>query len=94
VSWNGIELDALLQPGQTLNLEFANAGENVSIETLLASDMAIYIVRRGDSMAKIARRFNAALDELLVLNQMVISEVIYPGQQIKITTTEPGNPTL
>lgn len=88
--WNSIELDSLLQPGQVLAMGIPATSEVAS--GLASQD--VYIVKRGDSMAKIARRFNARLEELLNWNQMAINEIIFPGQQIRILTTVIGLPKL
>jgi LysM repeat protein len=49
------------------------------------SGQTIYIVQRGDWLAKIARRFGTTVSELLEANpQITNASLIYPGQRIVI----------
>lgn len=84
-AWNGIELDELLQPGQVLDLSYAL--EDMAEQPILqSSDSAsLYIVRRGDSMDAISRRFGIDLQELLLWNGLGISDLIFPGQELLVT---------
>ncbi len=43
-----------------------------------------YTVKRGDSLYKIAKRFNVTVKEIMELNNLV-KDLIYPGQQLKIS---------
>ena len=43
-----------------------------------------YVVRRGDTLAKIARMYRVRLGDLLRWNSLKASQIIYPGQRIKI----------
>lgn len=83
-NWNQIALDSLLRPGQQLDLRFANADTSGNMDTLLSENKSIYLVRPGDSMAKIARAFSTNLADLLAWNNLSASEIIYPGQRIQV----------
>lgn len=87
VNWNQISLDSLLQPGQVLDFRFANTE---TIDSLLSESHTMYNVRRGDSMDRISRRVSVSLDELLLWNEMKATQVIYPGQIIRIVPPESG----
>ncbi len=81
---NGIAADALLMPGQVLDLRFAvtaSAAQPASV----SADSAKYRVRPGDTMADIAANLNLALPELLRWNGFQGNEVIYPDQLIRIS---------
>jgi LysM repeat protein len=59
----------------------------VTIPTSAITDggQTIYVVQRGDSLAKIARRFGTTVNELLEANPQIINaNLIYPGQRIVI----------
>jgi LysM repeat protein len=43
-----------------------------------------YTIQRGDSFYRIARQFDISVDELTAANGTVLSDVIYPGQTLKI----------
>jgi membrane-bound lytic murein transglycosylase D len=81
--WNNIELSGLLQPGQVLNLQFTDSATTAVVEGLSPSRQNEYSVRRGDTMATIARRFDVSLEQLLNLNNMTVDAIIYPGQLLK-----------
>ncbi|MEC9299905.1 MAG: LysM peptidoglycan-binding domain-containing protein, partial [Pseudomonadota bacterium] len=86
--WNNLSLDSLLHPGQILNFQIidsitasSDSGDNNDI-------LKYYHVRAGDSMTSIAEQFNAELDKLLKWNAITSSDVIFPGQQIKIYSSQ------
>ncbi|MCG8414215.1 MAG: LysM peptidoglycan-binding domain-containing protein, partial [Pseudomonadales bacterium] len=81
---NGLQLDALLQPGQTLDLGYAQA-LTVAAGSGQADSGRTYRVRRGDSMASIARSFSTELSDLLRWNGLSRNDLIFPGQQIVIS---------
>ena len=83
--WNSIELNELLQPGQILNLNFADSATAALAEGSPATSTNEYSVRRGDTMASIARRVGVSLEQLLSLNNIAIDTIIYPGQLLKVS---------
>lgn len=90
-AWNQIALDALLQPGQILDLSFALGDEESASTVQLSDNAAVYIVRRGDNMDAIARRFGIDLQKLLLWNGLNIGELIFPGQRLQLTAETRGN---
>lgn len=88
-SWNQINLNSILSLGQILDLGFANSDTDGGMGRLLSADKETYLVRSGDSMAKIAARFDAKLEDLLLWNSISPNDVIYPGQQIRVLLPEP-----
>jgi len=46
--------------------------------------MSVYVVQPGDSLWKIAKKYNTPLDELLELNEIENPDRIYPGQKLLI----------
>ncbi|MBM7581883.1 LysM repeat protein [Caldicoprobacter guelmensis] len=51
-----------------------------------------YIVQPGDTLYKIAQRYNIPLAELIRANQIPPPYIIYPGQRIFIPGVEPPKP--
>jgi LysM repeat protein len=45
----------------------------------------IYTVKPGDTLYSIAKRFDTTVSELINLNKITTPNVIYPGQQIKLS---------
>jgi membrane-bound lytic murein transglycosylase D len=88
-SWNQIDLNSILSLGQVLDLGFANADTDGSMDKLLSSNTETYLVRSGDSMAKIAARFDTKLEDLLLWNSITPTDLIYPGQQIRVLRPAP-----
>ena len=43
-----------------------------------------YIVKQGDSLWKISRKFNISVNELIKKNNMSIDKIIFPGKKIRI----------
>jgi membrane-bound lytic murein transglycosylase D len=80
---NQIALTQILRPGQTLDLQYATQGDPDFSQALLTEAQATYLVRSGDSMARIAKQFNLDLQDLLRWNGISINQLIYPGQTIQ-----------
>ncbi|WP_294130059.1 lytic transglycosylase [Pseudohongiella sp.] len=81
-SWNDIEINSVLRPGQRLRLE---------PDTIAAADVSNisggptplqYEVRSGDSLARIAREHGVSIDEITRWNRIGRSSVIHPGQEL------------
>jgi membrane-bound lytic murein transglycosylase D len=89
-AWNRIDLNALLQPGQVLDLQFTGSTTAAVRSSPLSESSKYYRVRPGDSMARIASRFSTDLEELLGWNAMSINDLIFPGQQIRVIPPESG----
>ena len=82
-AWNQLALNQILRPGQTLNLQYTKQGDNTRSQTVLADIQATYLVRPGDSMALIAKRFDIKLQDLLAWNGIRANDLIHPGQTIQ-----------
>jgi len=83
-SWNGIALDSMLHPGQLLilhptSLLAAAEGKNSEDERTVS-----YSVARGDSLDRIARRFNVTVGNLAAWNNLDPNALIFPGQKIRV----------
>lgn len=81
--WNGLDLNAILRPGQIINLD-PDGIADASTQQPNSVSAATYTVRRGDSMASIAARFDTDLLDLLEQNNLDAAAVIFPGQIIRI----------
>jgi spore coat assembly protein SafA len=46
--------------------------------------MTIYIVQKGDTLWKIAKRYNVTLDAIIKANNITNPDLIYPGQRLII----------
>ena len=85
-NWNGISRRKILRPGQKLNLWFADSGNKAGIRTAQPPDRdpLHYIVKKGDNLSKIAKKFSVTLKELLAWNNLRKNDTIYPKQKITV----------
>jgi len=74
---NGIRSDTL-QPGQRLTIRAASDGGSG------AAGSTVYLVRRGDTLGKIAQTQGVSLSRLLQVNGLSRRSTIYPGQRLAI----------
>lgn len=86
--WNGLGTTDTLFPGQELKL-FIPQGAKLATVSAPVHEGIIrkinYRVRRGESLAMIANRFNVALDEVKRWNQKVASQkYLQPGDRVTL----------
>ena len=78
--WNNISDPHKLRAGQTLTL-FQSPAPSVSSAK---SGTIKHIVRRGDSLWSISRRYKVKINDLMRWNDLSNNAIIQPGQSIKI----------
>ena len=84
---NDININSILQPGQELRLELlGNAPPSQEVSAAMSAKD--YEVRRGDAMIEIAARFKIRLSDLLRWNNLSSSDLIFPGQLIRVIQPE------
>lgn len=76
----------LIRPGQRITVGYAMKAVAVTSQsTEEKSNVVYYIVQRGDSLYKIAKRNKLPFAKLMALNPEVIGRrYIYPGQKIRV----------
>lgn len=75
--------------------EQSDSTENDTSDTSDKSDISdsdsttgsSYTVKKGDTLTKIAEKYNVTVDELVTYNKIINKNLIYIGEQIKIPTT-------
>jgi stage II sporulation protein D len=89
---NNLRTD-VLQIGQVLQISGATTGTNQP-STGTTTETTTYTVKSGDNLSTIANRFGMSTTQLKQLNNMT-SDLIYPGQSLKVTGTyvDPANTT-
>ena len=86
--WNGISRKSLLKPGQKLVVwikdEENDAEEGQLIKTAAEnkSPSNAYIVKQGDSLWLIAKKFDISVNDLLKWNNLKKSKHLQPGQSL------------
>lgn len=78
IELNGLSNPDLIYPGQVLKLE--SSGRVKDGERF----RDYYIVQKGDTLSKIAKRFNKTEDELLENNNILSDKEIYEGHVIRL----------
>jgi membrane-bound lytic murein transglycosylase D len=93
---NGLGPNPVLQIGQRLVVPGSDAtdshtGAQASSATVSGSGAdrpevkrVRYGVRRGDSLSRIARRFNVAVDDIIAWNRLDVNSYLQPGQSLLI----------
>jgi len=79
--WNKITLKTALVPGRKLTIKSNNqqiASSSPSIR------LVQYTVGKGDSLTKIAKRFNVSVDDLRKSNPTIRTKAIVSGQKLKV----------
>jgi len=88
--WNGMALRDPLRPGQRLVIWVDRrqaAAPPMTASAVLPEETRRtihYIVRRGDSLSRIARRFRVSVRDLLRWNGLRLSDYLHPGQRLKV----------
>jgi len=88
--WNGIAPTDPIKPGQKLLIwSKKNIQETAKSEAPLIQKREMikrigYRVRKGDSLARIADKFNVSIKDLLVWNKLKRKKYLQPGQKLTI----------
>ena len=83
--WNGIAPKDILKPGQKLSLWIEDP---VKLNTATQRDAVVrkvgYKVRNGDSLARIANKFNVKIKDILKWNSVNPKHYLQPGQRLTL----------
>ncbi len=61
-----------------------HVGQKLRVDWSGAPDTIVHVVRRGDSLIRIATEYGVRLSVVLVANELTTSSIIHPGQQILV----------
>lgn len=79
---NGLQVDSVILPGRSLVVPSHAAAAPTA--TAAAASGAKYTVRAGDSLYGVATKLGVRLADLLATNNLAITSVILPGQQLSV----------
>jgi len=79
----GTTVDRIRQDNRLRGDQLA-VGQRLAIRTGSAGGSGHYVVRRGDTIGRIAAARNVSVDSLLRANGLSRSSTIYPGQRIHV----------
>jgi membrane-bound lytic murein transglycosylase D len=80
--WNGMAPTDTLRPGKTLVIWVNNVTKGQREDAVMRT--LTYTVRNGDSLARIAGKFNVKVSDLQKWNQSKLKKYLQPGQKLKI----------
>jgi len=78
--WNKLNADRPIRPGQKLVI-YRNGGGGKSANRVHSM---VYTVRSGDSLYRIAKRFNVSINDLVRWNKLSRDKLLHPGQNLKL----------
>ncbi|MFQ6618696.1 MAG: LysM peptidoglycan-binding domain-containing protein, partial [Fidelibacterota bacterium] len=87
--WNGLRFGEYIYPGQKLVI-WVPENFNLDLNPPVFSkgnynNREIYRVKNGDTLGKIAGKYGVTIYDLLLWNNLTISDNIYPGQSLFVT---------
>ena len=94
--WNAMAPRDTIKPGQKLVIWQKTAVKEVSTTNLTPSEKAIirnihYRVRKGDSFARIADKFNVKIKDIERWNSLNRNKYLQPGQMLKLSVDVTNN---
>jgi peptidoglycan/xylan/chitin deacetylase (PgdA/CDA1 family) len=89
--WHGVTAQSLVDINQLAKPGFIVPGEVLLIpEPSTKEDERLYIVKPGDTLGGIAKKYEVSLDWLLDRNPLMDHSKLYAGQMIRIKAPPPG----
>lgn len=100
-SWNALHINTKLQPGQVIRLQTPAASDYLYAVNLSTTEAGVppdavidqpaavnYIVKKGDSLWNISKRFGTTVAQLRKWNNLNENNRIHPGQKLILYTQE------
>ena len=94
LSLNGLSLNSVIRPGQSLSLgnntkQTTNTVVSTPVSTTSVSKAnGTYTVKAGDTLYGISRKFGMSLSQLISSNGISTSSIIRPGQTLRVVGGE------
>ena len=94
LSLNGLSLNSVIRPGQSLSLgnntkQTTNTVVSTPVSTTSVSKAnGTYTVKGGDTLYGISRKFGMSLSQLILSNGISTSSIIRPGQTLRVVGGE------
>ena len=80
-----LQLDVEVMDEQEIEIIMDMTEQDIDPEVLMnMPSLIIYIVQNGDTLWKIAKKYNATIEELTTINDIENPEKLYPGQKLLI----------
>ncbi len=89
--WYGVSTESLIQTNHLANPGYIVPGQVLLIpEPSIKVDERVYEVKLGDTLSKIAQKYEVSLDWLFQRNNLNANSRIYAGQMIRIPAPDTG----
>ncbi len=88
-SLNNLYQDEII-PGQKLKIRQNTGAQSVPTTTPTGQKKIVHIVKKGDTLQKIAEKYNVSLSKIRSWNDIYGKKPIYPGQRIVIYKSAAG----
>lgn len=87
----GVSVDKLMEENSIENPNLIYPNMKLKINKIMESkDIDIYIVKKNDTLSKIAKKFNVDIEDILNLNNIKNPNLIYPNMKLKIKGKDEG----
>lgn len=84
-SWNNLSEDTKLMPGDQLKIKVAGEdGPSVASLEKKGTKEIVYVVKRGDSLWKIANQYKVSVSDIKRWNNLDGNDRIYPSDRLKL----------
>jgi len=80
--WNKLKKSSVLRLGQKLTVY--KSSNNTQTALVSTNRTITYKVRRGDSLARIASKFNLSVNDIIKWNKLAGQKYLQPGQKLKL----------
>lgn len=80
----GVSIDEIARLNPNININQLQAGQIIRIPNIFSESFKYYIVKKGDSLYKIAAENNTDVNMIAQINGLDIYDYLYPGQRIMV----------
>lgn len=83
--WNNLHPEKKLMPGDKIRIKVSHSDSNAGkLKSDKNEKKIVYIVKSGDTLWSIAKRYDLTVADIRSLNNLKNSDIIYPGDKIKL----------
>ena len=93
--WNNLHPDKKLRPGDKLKIKISETSRSLEeLHGKRAGKEIIYVVKEGDTLWRVAKKFNLTVSEIKALNHLSETDRIHPKDRLKLRVEEIKSSTL
>ena len=84
-------VDALAKANGIKNVNLIRIGQVLKIPRQQEKNGDVYVVKKGDTLSEIAKKFNTSVGNLVKINHIKNPDLIYVGQKLKVPNHKKSN---